>query len=82
MEKREKLVQTEFLGHISDYMFDMADILREALFKNRLFEVLQILVSKGPMNFFTTLQAQSWEQSQSQDMKYFYGIIIRINEID
>lgn len=64
VEKRERsMFQTEFLGHMSDYMFEFADQVKESLFGERLFDLLQIVVRRGPMFFFAQLSRTSKDNS-------------------
>ena len=53
------VLQTEAVGDIVEYMYSYADQVRDSLSGERLFEVLQILVRKGPIEFVDILVKKS-----------------------
>ena len=57
--KNVSVLQTEAIGDIAEYMHSYAEQVRDNLAGERLFEVLQILVRKGPIEFVDILVKKS-----------------------
>lgn len=63
-------------------MFSYADQVRDSLAGERLFEVLQILVRKGPLEFVDILVKKSLQDCSGTNILSFIAMMVRANEIE
>lgn len=70
------------MGDIAEYMFSYADQVRDSLAGERLFEVLQILVRKGPLEFVDILVKKSLQDCSGTNILSFIAMMVRANEIE
>jgi hypothetical protein len=59
-----------------------ADQVRENLTDERLFEVLQILIRRGPIDFVNQLVLKSQQESSGDNILFFIAMMVRANEIE
>lgn len=76
------MLQTEAVGDITEYMYSYADQVRDSLAGERLFEVLQILVRKGPLEFVDILVKKSIQDCSGTNILSFIAMMVRANEIE
>ena len=76
------MLQTEAIGDIAEYMHSYAEQVRDNLAGERLFEVLQILVRKGPIEFVDILVKKSIYDCSGSNILTFIAMMIRANEIE
>lgn len=80
--KNVSVLQTETVGDIAEYMYSYAEQVRDNLAGERLFEVLQILVRKGPIEFVDILVKKSLQDCSGNQILTFIAMMVRANEIE